>query len=546
MLKRQLDALDGQGLIRQVKPDPELEYLFKHALVQEAAYESLLKTARGDLHRRVAEAIESLESLDPDPAVLAMHYARAGLLPKALTYSVQAGDRARRIYANREALMHYDVALTAAGQMDANDAQVNQTMAEVYANRGRVMEVAGDSASAIANYQDMMAFAERSGNPIVRVEAMNRLNTIRIVSRGANTVSESDLDEAHNLANATGDPWLIGQALWTYGLYYRFYDPFAAEAYLQRSRTVALSAPSPDERLLDLAANAALDSMIAMIVCGKLRKALEYGFRAMDEYRALNNQQFLADAIGGVSLIQYFQGAGPAARALSEEGVRISQAIDNPWGVIYNEWRLAEMEIDRGDYSRVIGQLASRRAVARSLGFPIFIGMVLSQAARAYLDQGRPDLALPLCDESADAFESMQQASWTLWGKGIRALPRLRLGDLAGARQLLESLWREGERYTMGFQGFMETGPVIAEWALADGRIGYGLRFCDWLLPQFEAEDALRLAGEMRYWRGRLRWVANQADGAVADLMQARDWLIRCDARTLLAKVDEALAQVGQ
>jgi tetratricopeptide (TPR) repeat protein len=415
----------------------------------------------------------------------------------------------------------------------------------VYAHRGHVLELAGNHDAAMDNYRAMIAFADRHHQPAVRVDAMNRLNTVRIVSRGANTLPQSDLDEARASAEAAGIPLLIGRALWNYGLYYRFFDPFAAEAYLQQARAVALAAPSPNERLLDLAANAALDSMIAMIVCAKLRKALDYGTRAIEEYRALGNKQFLADAIGGVSLIQYYQGVGAAAQTLSEEGVRISQEIDSPWGVTYNEWRLAEMEIDRGDYSRVIGRLAVRRAVAHSLGFPIFIGMVVSQAARAYLNQGRPDLALPLCDESADAFESVQQASWMIWAAGIRALPRLRLGDLAAARRLLEPVWRAGESYALSMQGFMQAGPMIAEWALTDGRIEYGLCFCDWALQAFEAEDALRLAGEMRYWRGRLRHAAGDDEGARADLHQARAWLAGSDALLLVTRVDEALAQVG-
>lgn len=542
-LNRQLDALDGQGLIRQAALAPELEYMFKHALVQEAAYESLLRAARGNLHRRVAEAIE--ESPDADAAVLALHFTQAGVLDKALTYSARAGDAARAVYANHEALMHYSAALDVAGRMSALDPRMIQAASGVYAHRGRVLELAGNHDAAMDNYRAMSAFADRNHQPAVRVDAMNRLNTVRIVSRGANTLPLSDLDEARASAEAAGIPLLIGRALWNYGLYYRFFDPFAAETYLQQARTVALSVPSPDERLLDLAANAALDSMIAMIACAKLRKALDYGMRAMEEYRALGNKQFLADAIGGVSLIQYYQGAGSAAQTLSEEGVRISQEIDSPWGVTYNEWRLAEMEIDRGDYSRVIGRLATRRAVARSLGFPIFIGMVVSQAARAYLNQGRPDLALPLCDESADAFESVQQASWMIWAAGIRALPRLRLGDLATARRILEPVWRVGESYALSMQGFMQAGPMIAEWALADGRIEHGLRFCDWSLQSFEAEDALRLAGEMRYWRGRLRHAAGDNEGARADLRQARAWLARSDARLLVARVDEALAQVG-
>ena len=80
--KRQLDEhvaeLQAVELVREKRRVPELEYIFKHALAQEATYESILLRSQGTLHRRVGEAIESLFSdrLDEFYGLLAYHYAR--------------------------------------------------------------------------------------------------------------------------------------------------------------------------------------------------------------------------------------------------------------------------------------------------------------------------------------------------------------------------------------------------------------------------------------------------------------------------------------
>ena len=71
-----IDILEARGLIRLASIRPELEYLFRHGLVQDAAYTSLLKQERRELHGRVGAA---LEELYPDRAgelalVLAMHF----------------------------------------------------------------------------------------------------------------------------------------------------------------------------------------------------------------------------------------------------------------------------------------------------------------------------------------------------------------------------------------------------------------------------------------------------------------------------------------
>jgi tetratricopeptide (TPR) repeat protein len=86
----QVDTLEAKGLIRVATYRPELEYLFRHWLVQDAAYGSLLKQERRQLHREVGEA---LEALYPDrhgelSGILAMHFEQAGEAEKAIDYYI--------------------------------------------------------------------------------------------------------------------------------------------------------------------------------------------------------------------------------------------------------------------------------------------------------------------------------------------------------------------------------------------------------------------------------------------------------------------------
>lgn len=114
-LEQHLGVLRQLDLIRERRRLPELEYIFKHALVQEATYESILVERRRQLHRRVGECIETLfvDRLDDFYGVLAYHYARAEAWEKAQDYLFKAGDQADRVAADAETLTHYRQALAA-------------------------------------------------------------------------------------------------------------------------------------------------------------------------------------------------------------------------------------------------------------------------------------------------------------------------------------------------------------------------------------------------------------------------------------------------
>jgi class 3 adenylate cyclase/tetratricopeptide (TPR) repeat protein len=109
-VREQLAVLEASGIIRVSATRPELAYTFRHALLHDAAYESLLKHERRELHRRVAELIEELEAdrrgeLAP---ILAEHFDRAGEADRALPYLLEAGRSSLARFANHEARSFYE------------------------------------------------------------------------------------------------------------------------------------------------------------------------------------------------------------------------------------------------------------------------------------------------------------------------------------------------------------------------------------------------------------------------------------------------------
>jgi class 3 adenylate cyclase/predicted ATPase len=117
-----LDELElWRGLVQLVQAEvlyqrgalPQATYLFKHALIQEAAYQSLLKSTRQQYHQRIAQVLvaQSPETTATQPELLARHYTEAGLQAQALPYWHQAGKRAMTRSAYAEALHHLTMGL---------------------------------------------------------------------------------------------------------------------------------------------------------------------------------------------------------------------------------------------------------------------------------------------------------------------------------------------------------------------------------------------------------------------------------------------------
>jgi ABC-type transport system substrate-binding protein len=115
-----LSELMRLDLIVEVSRRPAPEYRFRHGLVQEVAYNSLLEPAKRTLHRRIGEALVALygESGDAVAGPIARHFAEADEPELAARYLIAAGDAARAVYADHEAIDHYVRARTFLRRLD--------------------------------------------------------------------------------------------------------------------------------------------------------------------------------------------------------------------------------------------------------------------------------------------------------------------------------------------------------------------------------------------------------------------------------------------
>lgn len=118
-IEEHLGKLSSDELIRERSREPELEYIFKHALTHEAVYNSLLLKRRKEFHLRAGSVLEELFAgrLEEAAPMLAHHFWQGEDWERAVHYSIEAGRKALAIYALTEAVGHYERALEAISRL---------------------------------------------------------------------------------------------------------------------------------------------------------------------------------------------------------------------------------------------------------------------------------------------------------------------------------------------------------------------------------------------------------------------------------------------
>ena len=192
-LEKEIAALERRELIRLERRIPEEVYLFKHILVQEATYASLLHRRRRELHRRVAECVIKLAPARIQD--IARHYLAAGERALALPYAVEAGERALGMYALSDAMTWFETARDIL--RDHPDPTLTR---RIYEGLGKALELGGDAQGAIETYDALLEKGKARDDIAMQVSAMNKQALVFGAHMGRLDTSFELLEKAEALA----------------------------------------------------------------------------------------------------------------------------------------------------------------------------------------------------------------------------------------------------------------------------------------------------------------------------------------------------------
>jgi class 3 adenylate cyclase/tetratricopeptide (TPR) repeat protein len=209
-----LDRLVAAELVFRRGIPPATTYVFKHALVRDAAYQSLLRKRRQELHANIATALEKSfpHTLEARPELVARHFDEAGLFEKAAGYWLRAGRLAAARSANVEAIAHLRSGLVSLAALPPGEPRSRLELSLQLALGGPLLATNGFASSKVeAVYQRAEELSRELNNDKDRFTAIRGLGYVyhvRANLRGATQL----IDEVVDLARRIGDPATLAEA----------------------------------------------------------------------------------------------------------------------------------------------------------------------------------------------------------------------------------------------------------------------------------------------------------------------------------------------
>lgn len=580
-----LTRLESADLIRPAANSAaDRAYFFKHNLVQEMAYQALLRNDRRALHRACAEALERAypAQLDENAALLARHYAEAGDDPKTFAYALRAGRRAARLFAQSEAGMQFDLARAVAPHAELTPEQ----WIELYTARGRSLELAGRYPAAVENYLELRALASReeravwspveseflvSGNPEtenlrtpfsvgassptglhenIGLHAAERLELAAVVALAtlySTPNPAQDLAEARRLnadalelARHLGDPSAEARVLWNSSLH-AYFSGLPHESITYGEQAIALARALGDENLLAVALN---DVSRAYVAVGETKRAIAAVEEARPIFERLENLPMLADNLGNSAEAYALSGDLDLAFEYAARTEAIGLRIGNTWARAFAGLSFMMILTERAEFARALDTAQRTEQLGVESGF--VFAVVMARFIRVTVTG-----MLGALDEAIHALESEWRARADIheliesWISDSLARLYVLKRDYAGAAAAL----RNSEIY-LKEQDLSNLGPVFvalatAELALAEGRPADALAAMQGLVARLRGggirmylSDALCVEGEA--------WLAlGDPLRAELDLVQARQSAESMQSRLSLCRILAAQARLA-
>jgi len=386
-------------------------YTFKHALVQDAAHGSLLRSTRQQLHAQIAEALEahSPELMDSQPELFAQHYAEARFVEKSVSYWGKAGHRSAARSAMAEAAAQFQKGLEQLALLPDDFARQRQEL-EFRSSLGTVLQsvkgyAADETGRNLARARELW---EQLGSPSEFLQ-VSYAQSIYHAVRGELKLAHRLDEDLLRLSRQRNEPVALFLAHQSRGRNLMFAGRLvAARSHLEES--IALCDSDSDQsvvRQAGLLPQVASQGFLAIVLfcLGHPVQALARSTAAIADARRLAHLPSLAMSLTNAARLLSFTGngadldewAGELATMADEQGFRLWRAA----GIIFRGW----VRVNTGDVAEGISLLHRGLAAYRATGAQAWVPYQIGLLARAYEIVGQIEEAVDLLDDSLEIVE---------------------------------------------------------------------------------------------------------------------------------------------
>jgi predicted ATPase len=410
-LQTALTRLVASELVFQRGTPPEAVYIFKHALVQDAAHGSLLRKARQQLHAQIAEALEahSPEIIESQPELLAQHYAEAGLVEKSIAYWGKAGRRSAARSALTEAAAQFHKGLDQLALLPNNPERQRREL-EFCSSLGAVLiAVKGYAAPETGRaYAQARELWEQLGTPSEFLGAPYGQSTYH-AQRGEFDRAQRLAEDLLRLSRQRNDAAGLVLGHFSAGRNLMFVGRFASSrSHLEQ--VLALCDPIPHRSLVHQAGiHPQVGSQaylgVVLLCLGFPDRALAQSSAAIAEAQRRAHPPSLAVSLSVGTLLFSLVGDDAALDERADQLVAVAAEQGFPhWGAagtIFRGW----IKVKNGDVAEGISLLRSGSAAYRATGAELWMPRFIALLASACEIAGQIDEAVRLLDEALQIVE---------------------------------------------------------------------------------------------------------------------------------------------
>jgi len=441
-LQADLGRLVASELVFQSGTPPDAVYTFKHALVQEVAYGSLLRTAREQLHGRIAEALEAHfpEMMENQPEVFARHYTEAGLVEKSIFFWNKAARRSAARAAMAEAATQFRKGLDQLALLPNDFARQRQEL-EFYSALGAVLQAVEGFAAPQTGYAYARAreLWEQLGSPSEFLH-IPRGQSIYYAIRGQFDLALRMDEDLLRLSRQRNDPARLVLAHYSCGRTLMFTGRLSSsQSHLEEA--LALYDTASHSSLVDQAgvdpyvnSHAVLGSV--HFCCGYPDRALARANAAIAEARRLGHQPSLAVTLAFGARLLLFLGDNAALAERAGQLVAVSTeqsfAYWRALGTIYGGW----VKVKSGDVAEGMFLIRSGSTAYGATGAAAWGPFHLGLLAGACRIAGQVGEALSLLDEASQIVERTGERWFAAELKRHKGQLLLRQGHVEAAEEL--------------------------------------------------------------------------------------------------------------